>query len=242
MTVVRPFELPDGRLVVQLITLGPGLCGGDVVRINVTALDGARVIVTTTAATKIMSMADEVMPSSTCGCRRVTTPRSSTTPPVTIPFPGSALETDGAVTAGADGARRRDRDAGRSAARRAANISTSGRSPSRTTLTVDDRLLYADTLDLEPAVNDVAGAGVLSNRRYLAAGFWLGVDNVGELPAVPEGTAATEVAFGQTAPGLVYLRALGDDGPAMDAMVQRSAELASLAWGVTPVRLDRFRC
>ena len=23
MTVIRPFELPDGRLVVQLITLGP---------------------------------------------------------------------------------------------------------------------------------------------------------------------------------------------------------------------------
>jgi len=31
MMVIRPFELPDGRLVVQLITLGPGLCGGDAI-------------------------------------------------------------------------------------------------------------------------------------------------------------------------------------------------------------------
>ena len=56
MTVIRPFELPDGRLVVQLITLGPGLCGGDAIHIEVTAEDGARVVVTTTAATRVMTM------------------------------------------------------------------------------------------------------------------------------------------------------------------------------------------
>ena len=50
MTVVRPFELADGRLMIQLITLGPGLCGGDAVSIDVRADDGARVVVTTTAA------------------------------------------------------------------------------------------------------------------------------------------------------------------------------------------------
>ena len=49
MTVIRPFPLPDGRLVVQLITLGPGLCGGDTLEVDVTAGGGAKVIVTTTA-------------------------------------------------------------------------------------------------------------------------------------------------------------------------------------------------
>jgi hypothetical protein len=90
-------------------------------------------------------------------------------------------------------------------------------------------------------VHHVAGAGVLCNRRYLAAGFWLGVNEIDESPAASDG-AAIDVAFGQSAPGLAYLRALGDDGPAMDAAVQRSVELASVAWGVAPVRLDRFRC
>ena len=56
MTVIRPFELPDGRLVVQLITLGPGLCGGDAIHVDVSAEDGARVVVTTTAATRVMTM------------------------------------------------------------------------------------------------------------------------------------------------------------------------------------------
>ena len=45
---------------------------------------------------------------------------------------------------------------------------------SRTTLHVDERLAYADAMQLEPGVSDVANAGVLAGRRYVAAGFWHG--------------------------------------------------------------------
>jgi urease accessory protein len=241
MTVVRPFELPDGRLVVQLITLGPGLCGGDVVRITVTALDGARVIVTTTSATKVLSMSDDCHAGQHVRLEAGDDSSLEYYPCVTIPFPRSALQQTVTVTA-APTARVGVTECwalGRVARGEYLDFRSLA---SRTTLAVDGRLLYADALDLEPAVNDVAGAGVLSNRRYLAAGFWLGADNVGDLPASPKGAAATEVAFGPSAPGLVYLRALGDDGPAMDAVVQRSVELASRAWCVAAVRLDRFRC
>lgn len=241
MTVIRPFELPDGRLVVQLITLGPGLCGGDVVRITVTAVDGARVIVTTTSATKVLSMADDRHAEQHVLLLAGDDASLEYYPSVTIPFPGSALKQTVTVTA-APTARVGVTECwafGRVARGEYLDFRSLA---SRTTLAVEGRLLYADALDLDPGVIDVAGAGVLSNRRYLAAGFWLGVDAVGELPASPEGAAATEVAFGQTAPGLAYLRALGDDGPGMDAAVQRSVELASRAWGVAAVRLDRFRC
>lgn len=245
MTVVRPFDLPDGRLVVQLITLGPGLCGGDVLRIAVTAEEGARVIVTTTSATKVLSMADDRHAEQHVVLQAGDDASLEYYPSLTIPFPGSALKQTVTVTA-APTARIGVTECwalGRVARGEYLNFRSLA---SRTTLAIDGRLLYADALDLEPAVNNVAGAGVLSNRRYLAAGFWLGVDGIAADPASDAFTRSiqdpTQVAFGQTAPGLVYLRALGDDGPAMDAAVQRSVELAALAWGVAPVRLDRFRC
>lgn len=250
MTVVRPFGLPDGRLVVQLITLGPGLCGGDVVRITVTVGDGAQVIVTTTSATKVLSMADDRHAEQHVLLQAGDNSSLEYYPSVTIPFPGSALKQTVTVTA-APSARVGVTECwalGRVARGEYLDFRSL---TSRTTLAVDERLVYADALDLEPAVHDIASAGVLSNRRYLAGGFWFGVDNVGTDPrdftrrvedGLPSSPDTTEVAFGQTAPGLAYLRALGDDGPAMDAAVQRSVELASLAWGVSPVRLDRFRC
>lgn len=241
MTVVRPFELSDGGLVVQLITLGPGLCGGDAVRISVAAEDGARVIVTTTSATKVLTMADGRHAEQHVLLHAGDGASLEYYPAVTIPFPGSSLKQTVTVTA-APTARVGVTECW-AFGRVARGEYLAFRSiASRTALALDGRLLYADALDLDPAVNDVASAGVLSNRRYLAAGFWLGVGKVGELPVSPEAAAATEVAFGQTAPGLAYLRALGDDGPAMDAVVRRSVELASRAWGVAPVRLDRFRC
>src|SRR6476659_4126357 len=56
MTLVRPFDAADGAQIVQLITLGPGFCGGDEVRVRITAETGANVLVTTTAATRVLSM------------------------------------------------------------------------------------------------------------------------------------------------------------------------------------------
>lgn len=245
MTVIRPFELPDGRLVVQLITLGPGLCGGDVVRIAVTAEEGARVIVTTTSATKVLSMADDRHAEQHVVLQAGDNTSLEYYPSLTIPFPGAALRQTVIVSARAT-ARVGVTECwalGRVARGEYLDFRSLA---SRTTLAIDGRLVYADALDLEPAVNDVAGAGVLSNRRYLAAGFWLGVDGISTDPASDAFTRriedTTDVAFGQSAPGRAYFRALGDDGPAMDAAVQRSVELASLAWGVAPVRLDRFRC
>ena len=91
MTVVRPFELSDGRLMIQLITLGPGLCGGDSVRIDVHAQDGARVVVTTTAASRIMSMEDGAHAEQHVTLRAGHQAALEYYPSVTIPFPGSAL-------------------------------------------------------------------------------------------------------------------------------------------------------
>src|SRR6478609_2449990 len=56
MALIRPFALPGGGQLVQLITLGPGLCGGDRVDLRITAEADTDVVVTTTAATRVLSM------------------------------------------------------------------------------------------------------------------------------------------------------------------------------------------
>ena len=56
VALVRPFPLADGGQLVQLITIGPGLCGGDRLLVHVAVETGARVVLTTPAATRVLSM------------------------------------------------------------------------------------------------------------------------------------------------------------------------------------------
>src|SRR5215831_11017124 len=90
VTLVRPFPIDDGGQLVQLITVGPGLCGGDAIHIQVSVEAGARVVVTTPAASRILSM----NPGSQAEQRVHLTVADGGTleyyPAVTIPFPDSA--------------------------------------------------------------------------------------------------------------------------------------------------------
>ena len=144
MTLIRTFPLPDGRQLVPLITLGPGLCGGDVVRLRIVAEEGAGVVVTTTAATRVLSME-----------------------------PGAHAEQHVEIEA-APGARVGVMETwalGRTARGEYLDFRSLS---NRTTLHVDGRLAYADATELNPETHPLAGAGILAGRRYLAAGFWYG--------------------------------------------------------------------
>jgi urease accessory protein len=240
MTVIRPFELPDGRLVVQLITLGPGLCGGDAIRVDITAEDGARVVVTTTAATRVMTMEQGRHAEQDVRLRVGQGASIEYYPAVTIPFPDSAFVQTVQVTA---------EPTARVAVIESWALGRTARDEylqfrslsSRTTLCIDGVLTYADAMHLEPGVSDAANAGVLAGRRYVAAGFWHGATLSADAdpPPVADGVL---VALAQSTPDLVYLRALGDEGPALDAVLRRSVERVAGAWGLPAVHMDRFRC
>jgi urease accessory protein len=250
LAVVRPFELPDGRLVIQLVTVGPGLCGGDTVRIDVTVEDGASIVLTTTAATRIMSMHPGDRARQHVRLRAGREASLEYYPALAIPFPGSALtqtlevEADatsriGVVESWALGRSARD------------EYLLFRALSSRTTLTMNGTLVYADALQLEPASDDVANAGVLDGRRYLASGVFSGIDlppEGGSHDATsgsglqPEPHSDVDDALALTRPGLAYLRVLANDAPALDAAVQSSLERIALAWGRPAVRFDRFRC
>jgi urease accessory protein len=240
MTLIRPFPLPDGRQLVQLITLGPGFCGGDTVHLRITADEGARVIVTTTAATRVLSMHPGAHAEQHV---EIAAARGSTIeyyPAVTIPFPDSAFVQRVRVEA-APGARVGVLDTwalGRTARGEYLDFRSLS---NRTSLHVDGTLAYLDATELHPARDPLRGVGVLAGRRYLAAGFWYGA----HVPDEPQDGASDSdvlVAFGQSRPGIAFLRALGSDLPALDGRLKDVIARIAAAWGEAPVSLDRFRC
>lgn len=241
VALVRPFELPDGRLVVQLVTIGPGLCGGDTIEADVTVEDGAEVVLTTTAATRVMSMHPGDRARQHVRLRAGRGASLEYYPALSIPFPGSALSQT--LTIDADtGARIGVVESwalGRSARDEYLQFRLLS---SRTTFTSGGALVYADALELEPAEQDVANAGVLDGRRYLAAGFFSLGSGQAEVPPQADDSPEAEVALAVSRPGLAYLRVLANDAPALDAAVQHSLERIAVAWDRPAVRFDRFRC
>jgi urease accessory protein len=240
MKVVRPFSTPDGRLVVQLITLGPGLCAGDSLQVRVSAEPGARVIVTTPAATRIMAMTG-----GECAAQKVELHAAAGSsleyyPMVAIPFPGSTFVQTVTVTAAGD-ARVGVVEAWALGRQARGEYLAFARLSSRTSLSVDGALALAEATEVAPGVHDAANAAILAGRHYTASGFWRGVTLSG-LESPPPAAEGTLVAFGQSKPGLAYLRALAPDAPALDAVIRQSLDLVATCWHVAPVCLERFRC
>ena len=242
MAIVRPFPLSEGGLLIQLLSLGPGLCGGDRIHLDVSAGPGTRVVVTTTAATRIMSMDP-----GTCAEQHVVLRAGAESaleyyPCLTIPYPGSALTQSIAADAAA-GSHVGIVECWAMGRTARAEYLEFRSLASRTTLSVDGVVEYADAIHLDPETTDVAGAAVLAGRHYLASGCWLGAT----LPADPAATAHGDIGDGdplhvlaQSTPRVAYLRALGHDGPAVNRALGASVERVTRAWGLPAVNLDRF--
>jgi len=240
MAVVRPFDLPGGGLLVQLLSLGPGLCGGDRIHIDVAAGAGTRVAITTTAATRVMSMDDSAAAEQHVTLRAGEASVLEYYPSLTIPFPNAALAQTISAAAAADARIGVVECWAMGRAARAEYLQFRVLD-SRTTIAIDGRTVYVDAMRLDSRDRALPGAGVLAGRRYIAAGVWCGVTlPVADSEEAPLASRDPLVAFGPSREGLAYLRALGADGPAVDAAVRASVERVARAWGLPPVALERF--
>jgi urease accessory protein len=216
-----------------------GLCGGDAVRIRITVDEGRGVVITTTAATRVLSMHPGARAVQDVENRRGAWRDVEYYPAVTIPFPDSAFIQRIRVDA-AQGARVGVLDTwalGRTA--RGEYLEFRSLS-SRTALHVDGALAYLDATELHPARDPLRGAGLLAGRRYLATGFWYGAN----VPDEPQDGAERRrrprrlrsVASGHRVPARARQRRAGARRPLKDVTGRVSA-----AWGQAPVSLDRFR-
>ena len=239
MALVRPFDLPDGGLLVQLVSLGPGLCGGDRVAVHARAGRGTRVAITTTAATRVMSMDPDAHAEQRIALEAEEDATLEYYPCLTIPYPASALKQTIDVQAAA-GARTGIVECWAMGRVARSEYLAFRQLAGRTTVMCAGRRAYVDGLRLEPDAADLAGTGVMAGRNYLASGVWTGIAAPLDVPASPVAVDGPLVAFGESAPGVAYLRILGTEGPCVDETIRTSVARVSRSWGLTPVSLGRF--
>jgi urease accessory protein len=237
LKIVRPFALDAGRALVQVITLGPGLCSGDIFTIDITVGRGARVVVVMQAASKILGMPDDSTATQTVNLSVAAGAQLEYYPGLTIPFANASLTQR--INVSADGEARlgilESWAMGRHS--RGEHLCFT-RLSSRTLVRVDGQPVFADALEIEPGATDACAIGVLENHRYVASGFWLGVPADTPLAAIPTGAL---VAFDRcTAPERVFLRALASDGYQMATALQSAVDAVTAAWGFEPIPLRRF--
>ena len=237
LKIVRPFQLSGGGLLVQVITLGPGLCAGDDCRIDVTVESGARAVVVMQAASRILGMPEGAQATQSVNLVVAPSGQIEYYPGLTIPFAESGFRQRIAISA--------DRQsrvgilecwaAGRqtrSEYLRFRHLS------SRTIVTVNDQPAFADAVEIDTTSDLAAGAGILEGHRYFASGFWHGVPADASIALTARDAL---VAFGRsTSPDQVFLRALAHDGFAMSGLLQSAVDVINRAWGCEPIPIRRF--
>jgi urease accessory protein len=237
LKIVRPFALDGGRALVQVLTLGPGLCGGDTFALDVIVEPGARAVVIMQTASRILGMSEGASATQSVNLVVGADAQLEYYPGLTIPFADSSLKQQVTVSA------HRDARVGiletwamgrttRNEYLRFRHLS------SRTLVSIDDRPVFADALEIQPALMNGAATGVLENHRYVASGFWHGVPEDGTIPAVQSGTLLA--CDRCTSRNQVFLRALADDGYQMATTLQSAIDAINQAWGCEPIPLKRF--
>ena len=237
LKIVRPFDLDDGRALVQILHLGPGLCAGDEYAIDITVQSGARAVVIMQSASRVLGMPDGTHATQCVTLTIEPGGHLEYYPGLTIPFGDSAFVQRVHVNAARDArvGLLETWSMGRSV--RGEHLAFR-RISSRTTMTVDGDAVYADAMELEPSRPEVRGAGVLEGYRYVASGFWHNatVDASAAL-AARDGVLT---AFGRGTSQSVYLRALTMDGSAMAEMTGEAIEIVNRAWGLPAIPIRRF--
>jgi urease accessory protein len=236
LKIVRPFPLNDGRALVQVLTLGPGFCSGDHYTLDVTVEPGARAVIIMQAAARVLGMTADAQATQSVNLTVHSGGQLEYYPGLTIPFADSSFVQRVHVAAAAD-ARvgiLENWSMGRSSRGEYLRFR---RLSSRTTVAVDGSPVYADAIELEPSRTHAEATGILERYRYTASGFWLGASP--DLAGVSS-VDGTLVAFGHTAPGQVYLRALAMDGYAMGRLLQSAVDRINAAWNMEAIPLRRF--
>ena len=237
LKIVRPFALDGGRALVQVLMLGPGLCGGDTCTLDVIVEPGARAVVVMQTASRILGMSEGAFAVQRVNLVVGAGAQLEYYPGLTIPFAGSALKQSVTVTAHR-GSRLGILEAWAMGRTTRGEYLQFRHLSSRTVVSIDDRPVFADALEIEPALTNAAATGSLERHHYVASGFWHGVPADAIITPASRGTL---IAFDRcTSREQVFLRALADDGCEMSATLQSAVDTINAAWGLEPIPLKRF--
>ena len=236
LKIVRPFALEDGRVLVQMLALGPGLCGGDSCSIDVTVQAGARAVLVAQSATRLMGMANDEPARQTVRLRVQAGGHLEYYPGLMIPFPDSSFVQRVDVDL-EPGARLGFLDTWAMGRTLRHEYLRFRRLSSRTSVHLSGDPVYLDGIDLEPTAANLSGTGVLDGHRYIASGYWYGV--AGEPGDAPR-CGGVLMALGRSGSEQMYVRALASDGFQLGESLQVAMRVVHADWRVQPIPLQRF--
>lgn len=220
LKILRPFRLADGTLLVQLLSVGPGMLEHDHYDISVQVGAGAKLLLINQAASKVLTMS-----ANTCATQTVTLSVASGGyleyyPGTTLPYPGAALQQTIAVhtEAGATFGLLETWATGRVAR---GEINAFQKLESHTTIYQAGKPLYRDALWLTP--ERAHAWGVFEGHHYLASGYWLG--DWGVLEPVSDSKDGLMVARGSDIHTNTYLRVLAKDNVALKKALHAQLQL-----------------
>jgi urease accessory protein len=202
LKIWRPFGVGNGRVLVQIVNVSPGVMAGDEYKLEVNILSGAKVVLVSQSATKLHSM-----PEGQCARQNVFATVEAGGeleyyPGLTIPFPEShysqVVHVQLATTAKfALLERYAVGRVERGEVHQFRSVS------SRVRIERAGKLIYADGLELRE------GVGLLDGHTYVASGVQSWGD---ELKSDTLQTNSLLFVKGQTGNKISYLRALAKDG------------------------------
>jgi urease accessory protein len=240
LKVVRPFALPDGGALVQVLLNGPGLFAGDHYDISIVVEPGARAVVMSPSATKIHQMPDGGSATQSVRLRVESGACLQYLPPLNIPFPEAELRQCVSVDLAA-GSRFGIVEAWAMGRVERGEHLRFRRLSSRTRVTVEGAPVYRDALELAPADARPHGWGLLEGRRYVVSGYWQGPSI-----AVPEAFVGKDLealaVFGAVEPGGHYFRGLFLDSLAMQRAIAEVEQAVAGSWVLPAISLRPFRC
>ena len=237
LKIVRPFPLSGNRLLVQVLTLGPGLCAGDHCSIDVTVERGARAVVIMQAASRILGMTEGAEATQSVNLAVAAGGQLEYYPGLTIPFADSSFRQRITIEADPD-SRLGILEHWAMGRHSRGEYLRFRRLSSRTMVTVAGQPVFADALELDTATSKADHTGILERHGYVASGFWHGVPEDASIALTSKDGL---MAFGRSAsPRQVFLRALTHDGYAMSGLLQSAIDTVHKAWGCEPISMRRF--
>ena len=237
LKAVRPFELPDGRVVAQLLQVTPGIFGGDQYSLEIVVESGASVIVMSPSASKLHRMLGEDHASQRVDITVQDGGHLEYYPALNIPFPDADFRQHLVVDVARGGRFALIEGWAMGRVQRGEYLRFR-RLSSRTAVDVAGRGIYRDALELAPDAGHVDKWGVLESSRYSVSGFWYGP----EIDATPSESLTALAAFGRIEPGQYYFRGLFDDGVEMTRAVNQVVGEMCTLWGLPDPPLGSFSC
>lgn len=240
LKILRPFHLPDGRAVVQILQTTPGIFAGDDYQVEVVVGSGAHVVMINPSATKLHRMTRGGFARQRYNVAVHDDAYLEYYPGLNIPFPEADFRQSLQIDLSPKARLALVETWAMGRVKRGEHL-LFRRMSSRTIVNLAGKPLYRDALELVPAAASLGDWGVLEGENYNASGFWFG-ECVRPFETLPKISLDSLFAFGEVERGKYYFRGLFDDGVEMTQAVERVIGSMCYAWGLAEPPLRKFFC